>query len=65
MDEWSTTIPRLRGAPPTRQNHRGPLTDFFDTATARKRGFQARSVVGGVFHPMLLDTALWQKWATR
>lgn len=45
--------------------NRVPMTDWFNTKTAKKQGFQARSVVGGVFLQMLYDRATWKKWAKR
>jgi hypothetical protein len=44
---------------------RSPMTDWFETKTARKVGFTARPVVGGVFAQMLYDGATWKKYASR
>lgn len=44
---------------------RVPMTDWYWTTSGRKRGFQARSVVGGVFVKMLLDKQLAAKWFRR
>jgi hypothetical protein len=44
---------------------RSPLTDWYETGTARKVGFTARPVVGGVFLQMLYNRDVWQKWAKR
>lgn len=44
---------------------RVPLTDWYDTKNGREVGFQARSVVGGVYIKVLADKELAQKWLRR
>ncbi|HXS75877.1 MAG TPA: DUF4965 domain-containing protein [Terracidiphilus sp.] len=42
-----------------------PMTDWYDTISAKHPGFQARSVVGGVYIKMLADPQMWSKWVDR
>jgi len=44
---------------------RSPMTDWYQTRDAKKVGFTARPVVGGVFAQMLYSEAVWAKWASR
>jgi DUF1680 family protein len=44
---------------------RSPLTDWYQTRTARKCGMTARPVIGGVFMQMLYGKSTWKKHAGR
>ena len=41
---------------------RVPTTDFYDAVSGRQQGFQARSVVGGIFIKALSDRTLARRW---
>jgi hypothetical protein len=56
-----TPIGRWINEGPTRV----PLTDWYDTKNGKQSGFQARSVVGGVYIKALADPALAAKWRGR
>ncbi len=72
---WTATLTRDRGdfeailEPVLRflneTPDRSPMTDWYQTHDARKVGFTARPVVGGVFLQMLYDADVWRKYAGR
>ena len=42
-----------------------PMTDWYRTIEGTQVNFKARSVVGGVFIPVLNHPQIWKKWAAR
>ncbi len=58
FDAFMTPIGKWINETPSRV----PLTDWYDTKTGKMVGFQARSVVGGVYIKMLADKPTADKW---
>src|SRR5215472_14176080 len=49
----------------TESPSRVPLSDWFETTSGAQVGFQARSVVGGVYIKMLTFPEIWRNWSSR
>ena len=72
---WTATLAESRGdfdallAPVMRflneTPDRVPMSDWYWTHDGKWRGFQARSVVGGVFIKALADDETWRKWRAK
>jgi len=72
---WTATLTQNRGDFEDLVGHvvdflnttpdRTPMTDWYQTKTAQRVGFDARPVVGGVFLQMLYNKTAWQKYAAR
>lgn len=64
VDDWNALLAPI-GRWVNEGPSRVPLTDWYDTKTGKQEGFQARSVVGGVYIKALSDRAIADKWRNR
>lgn len=72
---WTATLTQNRGDFEDLVSHvvaylnatpnRTPMSDWYQTKTAERVGFDARPVVGGVFLEMLYDKPVWRKYAAQ
>lgn len=58
FDRLMVPVLRFVNESPTRV----PLTDWYWTLDGKQTGFQARSVVGAIFEPILQHPQMWKKW---
>lgn len=61
FDALLAPITKWVGETPTRV----PLTDWYDTKNGKQTGFQARSVVGGIYIKALSNPEIAKKWQRR
>jgi hypothetical protein len=64
QEEFNTLIAPLQRFI-NESSSRVPLSDWYSTTDAKQAGFQARSVVGGVYIPLLANPDLWKKWSSK
>ena len=62
--QWTGLIHRLVLWADTTPS-RVPTTDFYDTVSGKQMGFQARSVVGGIFVKALMKPEVARKWSSK
>ncbi len=72
---WTATLAETRGdfdtlmepvyAFVSKTPQRVALTDWYWTNTSERRGFKARSVIGGVYIKILSDRPTWEKWSKK